>query len=133
MQPDSITLAVDVLNDANTVDHVFTRFDEYQNRSVYNHSAHSLVARDTLTLYRTFPKASGNFKGMAKSAIKFSQDLEVLGVDGITTLTSPIIAEVGFSIPVGVTPAEQMIARQRVLAMVDFDAVMIALNNQLMV
>jgi len=133
MQADVITLAVDELNDTNTVNHVYSRFEEYQNRSVYTHSAHTLESKDTLSLYRTFPKSSGNFKGMAKSAIKFSQDVEVTGVDGITTLTSPIIVEVSFSIPVGATVAEQLIARQRAIAMLDDDTIMVKLNNQLMV
>jgi hypothetical protein len=133
MQSEEITLAVDELNDANTVNHVYSRFEEYQNRSVYIHSGHSLEARDTLSFYRTFPKVSGNFKGMAKSAVKFSQDVEVAGVDGVSTLTSPIIVEVSFSVPVGATQAEQLIARQRAIALLDDDTIMVKLNDQLMV
>jgi hypothetical protein len=133
MQANSITLAVDELNNASTTDHVYGRFDEYQNRSVYNHANHSLDSRDTLTMYRTFPKVSGNFKGMAKSAVKFSQDLSVDGVDGVASLVSPIIVEVSFSIPVGATAAEQLIARQRAIALLDDDTVMVALNNQLVI
>lgn len=129
MQAASITLAVDELNNANDVNHVYTRFDEYQNRSVYNHSSHSLEARDTMTFYRTFAKPSGNFKGMAKSAIKFSQDLSVTGVDGLAALVSPLIAEVSFSIPVGVAVAAQLLMRQRLIAVLDDDTVMVALNN----
>lgn len=133
MLDNTITLAVDELNDTNTVNHVFDRFEEYSNRSVYIGANHALTARDTLSFYRSFPKASGNFKGVAKTAFKFTQDLVVDGVDGIAQLTSPIITEVSFSVPVGVTAAEQMIARQRNIALLDDDTLMAALMNQLMV
>jgi hypothetical protein len=133
MQDDVLTLAVDELNDSNTVDHVFNRFDEYQNRSVYQEDGHELTARDTLTLFRSFPKASGNFKGVAKPAFKFSKDYLVDGVDGVASLTSPMIAEVSFSIPVGVSAADQLIMRQRLIALLDDDSIMVPLMNQLMV
>jgi hypothetical protein len=65
--------------------------------------------------------------------VKFSQDVEVAGVDGVSTLTSPIIVEVSFSVPVGATQAEQLIARQRAIALLDDDTIMVKLNDQLMV
>jgi hypothetical protein len=133
MQDNVLTLAVDELNNASTVDHVYNRFEEYTNRSVYTEDGHQLTARDTLTLYRTFPKQNGNFKGTAKCSAKFSIDKSVLGVDGLADLTSPIIGEVSFSVPVGVTVADQMIMRQCIIALLDDDAVMVALMNQLMV
>jgi hypothetical protein len=128
-----LTLAVDELNTDSTTDHVFNRFEEYQNRSVYTGANHQLTARDTLTFYRTFPKASGNFKGTAKMSFKFSTDKLVDGVDGVASLTSPIITEVSFSVPVGVSVADQMIARQRPIALLDNDTVMVLLMNQLMI
>jgi hypothetical protein len=131
MQDNVITLAVDELNDTNTVDHVFNRYDEFQNRSVYSGENHQLTARDSLTLYRTFQKVSGNFRGVAKSSFKFTQDFVIDGVDGIAQLTSPLIAEVSFSIPVGVVVADQLVMRQRLIALLDTDAIMVALNNQL--
>jgi len=133
MLDNTITLAVDELNTDSTTNHVFDRFEEYSNRSVYIGANHALTARDTLSFYRSFPKASGNFKGVAKTSFKFTQDLVVDGVDGIAQLTSPIITEVSFSVPVGVTAAEQMIARQRNIALLDDDTLMVALMNQLMV
>jgi hypothetical protein len=126
-----ITLAVDELNDTNTVDHVFNRYDEFQNRSVYSGENHQLTARDILTFYRTFQKVSGNFRGVAKSSAKFTQDFVVDGVDGVSQLTSPLIAEVNFSIPVGVTVADQLVMRQRIVTLLDTDAIMVALNNTL--
>lgn len=131
MQANTITLAVDVLNDSNTVNHVFSRFDEYQNRTVYTEAGHQLTLRDTLSFYRTFPKASGNFKGTAKTTLKFSKDYAVTGVDGVASLIAPLIVEVSFSVPVGVIAADQLIGRQRAIAILDDDAVMVALMNQL--
>jgi hypothetical protein len=134
MQPNQITLAVDELNDSNTVNHIFDRYEEYLNRSVYvEDSMHSMEARDSLGLYRTFPKVNGNFKGVSKSSIKFTKDITVDGVDGVSQLTSPIIVEVSFSLPVGCTPAQAMIARQKVIALLDSDTHMAPLNDQLVV
>lgn len=134
MQPNVITLSVDEQNDGvGPVNHVFTRFDEYQNRSVYTSATHSMALKDTMSLYRTMPKASGNFRGVMKSAIKFSQDILVTGVDGVSQLSAPIIVDISFSIPVGATPAQTMIARQRALSALDFDTVMAPLNDLLMV
>jgi len=131
MQANTITLAVDELNNASTTNHVYSRFDEYQNRTVYTEAIHQLTLRDTLSFYRTFPKASGNFKGTAKTTLKFSKDYAVDGVDGVASLIAPLIAEVSFSVPVGVTAAAQMIARQRCISILDDDTVMVALMNQL--
>lgn len=134
MQPNSITLSVDEENDGvGPVNHVFTRFEEYLNRSVYIGSDHTLSTKNTLGLYRTFPKPSGNFKGVAKTAFKFSQDVGVMGSDGTSTINAPIIIDVGFSIPVGATHAQILIARQRALALLDLDAIMTPLNEQCMV
>jgi len=133
MQDNVITLAVDELNNDTTVDYDFTRYEEYQNRSVYIGEDHDLAARDTLTLYRTHPKVSGNYKGNAKSTLKFSQDFAVDGVDGVATLTAPVIAEVSFSVPVGVSAADRMIIRQRIIAILDDDTFMESLMNQLMI
>ena len=134
MQPNSITLSVDEQNDGvGPVNHVFTRFEEYQNRSVYIGDNHSMSAKDTVGLYRTFPKPSGNFKGVAKTSFKFSKDVTVLGVDGVSQLTAPIIVDVSFSIPVGATHEQILIARQRALSLLDLDTVMTPLNEQLMV
>lgn len=133
MLADVLTLAVDDLNNDGSTDHVFDRFEEYQNRSVYTGVNHSVITRDTLSFYRTFPKVMGNFKGTSKSAFKFSKDYSVTGVDGLASLTSPLIVEVSMSVPVGITTAAQMIARQRVIALLDGDTLITKLMNQLMV
>lgn len=133
MQDNVITLAVDELNNDSTVDYDFTRYDEYQNRSVYIGEDHDLASRDTLSLYRTLPKPAGNYKGNAKSSFKISKDYAVDGVDGIASLTAPLIVEVSFSIPVGIAAADRMIARQRAIALLDDDTFMESLTAQLMV
>jgi hypothetical protein len=129
MQPDSITLAVDVLNNDTTEDIDFEKFDGSKSRSVYISENHSPVDRDTLMLYRGEPKQNGNFKGVLKTALKFSRDVEVEGVDETTTLKSPIITEVSFSVPLGATDADILIERQRVVALLDRDDIMVPLNS----
>lgn len=133
MQPNEITLAVDVLNNGTTENQTYARFEEFLNRSIYIGSDHSLCLRNTLGLYRTLPKQSGNFKGVAKSSFKFSQDVVVDGVDGVSSITSPLILEVSFSVPVGATAADVLELRQRALALIDADTVMTPLNLTLMV
>jgi hypothetical protein len=134
MQPNEIDLQVDTLNDGGTiVQETYTRFEEFLNRSKYVGDSHTMSSRDELTLYRTFPKQAGNFKGVGKSAAKFAIDVSVPGVDETTSLTAPIIMEISFSIPVGATPASILLARQRGLALLDLDSVMNPLNEKLMV
>lgn len=133
MQPDVITLAVDVANNAVIVDQPYNRYEEDKNRSSYVSPAHLPDTRDMLTMYRTFPTRNGNFKGTGKSSVKFTQDVSVPGVDSSTTLTSPIILEVSFSVPVGTAVADLKEIRQRAVAILDSDTLMDALNLQLMV
>jgi len=134
MQPNDITLSVDEQNDGvGPVNYVFTRYEDYQNRAVYIGPNHSMSMRNNLTLYRTFPKISGAFRGVGKTAFKFAQDIQVDGVDGVSQLTSPIIVDVSFSIPVGATHEQVLIARQKALSLLDLDTVMTPLNEQLMV
>jgi hypothetical protein len=132
MLDNTLTLAVDVANDANTVNQVYDRYDEYQNRSVYIGPNHTVVAPNTLSFYRTQPKVAGNFPGMAKSAIKFSEAQAIDGVDG-TTLSAPAIVEVSFAFPVGTSAAKMVELRQRAIALLDTDAVMDDLNGLLMI
>lgn len=132
MQPNEIILAVDLENTAVLTNQTYTRFEEYLNRATYIGEGHSLSARNTLSFYRTLPRTSGNFRGTAKTAVKFSRDISVLGVDG-TAVIAPQIIEVSFSNPVGVTPAQSLEFRQKGVALLDRDDIMAALNNLLMV
>lgn len=134
MLSDVITLSVDTQNDGvGPVSEEYNRFEENLNRSIYVGEDHQLIDRNTLTFYRTQPKVAGNFRGVAKTSFKFSKDFAVTGVDGVASITAPVIVEVSFSIPVGVTAADQLHVRQRVLALLDLDSVMVPLNNQLMI
>lgn len=129
MQPNTISLDVDTLNDGTTVvTEVLTRDDFFGTRSVYISSNHNVNGpRETLTFYRTYPKVNGNFPGTSKVAMKFSYDHAVDGVDGVSTLSLPLIMEVSASVPVGVTAAQSLVMRQRALALLDHDTVQNAL------
>lgn len=133
MLADTLTISVDEENDGvGPVNHVFTRFEDTPTRSTYIGANHSLSARDTLNFYRTLPKPSGNFNGVAKTALKFSKDIVVDGRDG-ADVTAPIIIEVSASIPVGATAAQVLVARQRVVSLLDLDAVMVPFMGQQMI
>lgn len=133
MQANQLSITVDAANDSTPVAEVYDRRDEFQNRSVYIGSDHLPETRNELALYRTYPTKSGNFKGTLKSSVKFTQDIEVPGVDSSTALTVPMILEISFSLPVGVTAAEACHIRQRAVAMLDDDTLMDSLNIQQMV
>lgn len=134
MQPNEITVAVDVLNNGTTTNKIFQRFDDSTpNKSLYVTSVHTMMSRDTLALFRTFPKPSGNFAGVSRTTIKFSRDVIVPGVDSTTNQTSQIIAEVNFSIPVGINAAQTKEVRQQVIGLLDLDSIMGPLNDSLMI
>lgn len=136
MLSNTITLAVDEDNDGGTtpaIEHIYSRFDEYQNRSEYIHANHTVATRDKLGFYRTFPKTNGNFRGTQKCAVKLTKDYSVDGVDTETTLVRPAIGEIGFSFPVGLTPAQTLEFRMRLVAVILDDSVMGPLTDQLMI
>lgn len=114
------TFQVDVANDATLVPQAYTRYDEAANRTTYIGEDHSLPTRNMLVVTRNFPTPSGNFKGVAKSGIKLTQDIEVVGADA-TTLTAPEILAINFSLPVGCTSAQVKELRQRAIAILDDD------------
>lgn len=131
MLAENYTLNVDVLNNGTTEAQNFVRFEEYLNRSLYKGPAHSLISRDVLGFYRTMPTKSGNFNGVAKSSFKLTTDKSVPGVDSTTSLTAPQIGEVNFSLPVGSTAADVKVLRQRMIALLDNDTIMVKLSEQL--
>lgn len=130
MLSDPITLAVDEDNNTGTaaVNHVYSRYDQFQNRSEYIHSSHTSAAKDKMTVYRTLPKVSGNFRGVAKSAIKFTKDVSVAGVDSTTTLVAQELLEINCSFPVGTTVAQQKVLRYRAAAALMNDTLMDNIN-----
>lgn len=119
MQPDQLNLSVDPANDSNPVVEVYDRYEELTNRTTYVGAAHLPDKRDTVALYRSQPTKTGNFKGVGKTAVKLTNDVEVSGVDSSTTLTAPIILELSASVPVGTTEAELIHALQRMVALLD--------------
>lgn len=133
MQPNDITLNVDYLNNAITTAEAYERSEVYLNRSTYVGSAHTLESRDIINFYRSFPTKSGNFKGVSKTSFKLTKDFSVTGVDGVSTLTAPMLVEISFSIPVGVSAADILKCRQRALALLDTDTVMDKLTVQQLV
>lgn len=131
MLDNTITLSVDKLNTGSPTDVIFTRYEEFQNRSMYKSPDHSLISRDTLGFYRTMPKKSGNFNGVAKSSLKFTIDKTVDGVDTTTENVAPQIGEISFSLPIGFSAAEAMELRQRMIAALDDDDLLAALSEDL--
>lgn len=128
-----ITLTVDETNDGATtpdVDHEFVRFDTFNTRSVFHHSTHAEDKRDMLGFYRTTPKPNGLDRGNIKTSFKFTKDVEVDGSDGVSTLTKPIIFEVNATVPLGADSAEILLERQKVVALMDDDVIMAALNEK---
>jgi hypothetical protein len=119
-----------VAGDDTIVNQDYTRYEEAANRASYIGTDHTLSLRNLMAVSRNFPTVSGNFKGVAKSTLKFTQDIQVAGVDAETTNTSPVIINVGSSIPVGCTAADAMEIRNRVIAAVDH-AFMIRLQENL--
>lgn len=118
MLTSQITLPVDILNNGTTTDKVYTRYAEFTDRSVYNGPGHTLTNRDTLGFYRTQPKPNNVDYGVAKSAIKLTEDVEVMNRAG-ANVKKPLIGDILFSIPVGATAAQTLEFRQKLLAVID--------------
>lgn len=129
MLDNTITLSVDEENDGTgNVDHVFTRQEEYLNRTLYVGDGNLPGEnRNTVGFYRTAPKPSGNFKGTKKTAMKLTRDSSVTAVDG-STIVAPRIWEISCSLPVGVAAADILLDRQTLIAALDDDDLMDALN-----
>lgn len=124
MLPNTITVGVDLLNNGTPTNQTWTRTDFFNTRSVYQHSDHTVVARDLLNFYRTPPTRTGNYNGVSKCAVKLSEDVEVPGFDKTTTLTAPLIGEVTFNLPVGSLASAHKVLRQRLIALLDDDVLM---------
>jgi hypothetical protein len=137
MLPDPITLTYDADHDGGTTPDVvleYSRAEEAPGRSMYQSENHKEELRDLVSFYRTRPKVNGNFRGVMKSSVKYTVDISVDSVIGPNSpIIAPIIVECTFSIPVGATDAEVLDARQRMVATLNDDDVMNALNLQLIV
>lgn len=119
-----LELSVDPANNSTVVTESYRRYDESANRSLYIGDDHTLQQRNQMTLNRSFPTVVGNFKGVAKSVLKFTQDIVVDGNDGVASITAPALVTINFSLPVGITPAQAIHFRQRAIAALDDDDLM---------
>lgn len=131
MQDNTITVSVDTLNDGTTNDELYTRHTEELNRTIYHGTGHLSAMRRLMQFIRSAAKPKGNNRGFDRSTVKFTTDLSVPNADGTGDIVLPIIAEAIFTVPVGATPAETLEARQRLIAVLDNDAVMADLNDTL--
>lgn len=116
MQTSPIVLAVDVLGNATLVNQSYGMTDFTSVRSRWLADDHTASSRNEMTLFRSAAKPNGNFRGVEKTAVKFTQDMAVPGADGVTTLTIPAICECSFSLPVGMTEAQKLELRERMAA-----------------
>lgn len=135
--PNTIELTYDDDHDGGTTPEVtisYSRFDEsVPNRSEYISEEHTIALRDKLNFFRTFPKASGNFRGMAKTAVKTTKDVSVAGVDQSTTNVAPSIITTEFSFPVGMTSAARLEQRMRHIELLLDETIMVPLTDQQMI
>lgn len=129
-QNDTITLAVDIANTGTTTNESYTSYNNTGSIHTYIGPDHAPDFQNTLKLYRTEPSASGAFKGYLDSKISFGQDFTVSAVDG-TNIVRMGFASLQIRVPVGVTEAQILHLRQRVLAILDTDAIMGKLNYKL--
>lgn len=116
MQDSIITLPVDVANDGTMVNLVLSRQEEYLHRSLYISAEHRPDNRDTLGIYRSPIKPTSAYKGVMRTSLKFTKDVSVLNPVG-ETITSPMIAEISFSVPVGASNGDRLELAQRVGAL----------------
>lgn len=116
MLDNTIVLPVDVLGNAVLVNKTYLRDESVPNRSVYTGPGHTLSLRSLMNCYRTQPKKSGNFPGVAKGEIKITQDTSVPGVDTSTSIIAPRLASASTSFPVGTSDAEMVETLQTLIA-----------------
>lgn len=83
-------------------DVVVDRFSEETNKSVYHFDGATWKMRKEVTFLRSLPKASGAYPGNARGSAKITWDFELTDNAG-ATIIAPVIAEIKFSVPVGVS------------------------------
>lgn len=118
MISNSITLAVDALNNGTSANIEIVRIGEGANSSRYKFPDNSLIQRDYVDFYRTFNKKSGNYNGSAKCAMKITRDVTVPGVDATTSIVAPQICQVSFANPVGTSDANQVELAMRLVGLI---------------
>lgn len=129
MQDATITLPVDKTDTDTPVNLVFSRQEEYLHRSLYISADHQPDMRETLGIYRSPIKPTSAYKGVMRTSCKYTKDVSVLNPVG-ETITSPMIAEVSYSVPVGTSEADRLELAQTIGALALFRAVIAGLIDQ---
>lgn len=124
-----ITLSVDAANSGSPANETFIVAHPSENRTTYILSGTDLGDREELILYSTRPKRAGNFRGVVRSAVKFTKAVAVEAVDATDTVDSDLILNLSFSVPVGTATADIVHLRQRLIALLDNDAYMAKINE----
>lgn len=134
MLPNELVLSVDPAHDSNPQDETYSKVKEDSSlgRSVYTGADHSLTMRETLTVSAREPIPSGQFRGVAKSSIKFTEDLTIPNALG-DDIVAPQIGEISFSLPVGTTAAQAMHLRQRLVAALNSESFITTLTENCVV
>jgi len=121
-----LTFNVDVLHDTNLVAKVFEYARSLRDgmKSLFFGPDNTTSEPDTLSFEVTDPKQNGNFRGVTRPKIVRTRTAVVDGVDETTQLVQPLIGKLEFSIPVGTLPADILLLRQEIVAILNDDTVM---------
>lgn len=122
MLANEITISVDALNSGSAAAVTLEKRTADVNKSVYAFPTSTLQKPDTLTVARTFAKRNGSYLGNSRAVVKLSMPVDVQNADGSSVVAASIL-EVSASLPVGITPAQTKLLRQRLIAFLDNDAV----------
>lgn len=134
MQPNTIAISVDPDRNSGTaaVAVTFTRHREELNSSTYRTTTHTDAAPDTLKFLATPSKRVGEFLGVQRVTLKRTQTVTVQNASGID-VTAPMIGEISFAIPAGVTDVAKLAFKQQLLALLDSSEGAAAVANLLYV
>ena len=110
MQANTIAYTYNHDNDGGTTAELavlLTRFREESEKTTYVTAAHSdTVMQDTFAFYRTPAKRSGDSFGVERTATKRTKTHTVVNAAGLSVKV-PVVVDLGFSIPVGLTVAQK--------------------------
>lgn len=110
MQANTIAYTFDHDNDGGTTPAIavlLTRHTEEVDKTTYITAAHmDTVAQDTFAFYRTLAKRSGDSFGVERTATKRTKTHVVVNAAGLDVKV-PVVVDLGFSIPVGLTVAQK--------------------------
>lgn len=119
MQPNEIPLRTSlfVTDEASSssieeiyLDSQFTRFTELGNATVYiERGHHTADKRSQLVLSRNTPKRNGASRGVTRTMVKYTADVDVPSASDVTsTIRVPLILSLEASVPVGTDRADYL-------------------------